>query len=248
MSQPPDHAQQPPPGPAYGYPGPPPPPPAPPQDPARARGPLYTAIAACVTSAVIAGTVGYAIGSANSRSSTVSASPEATPTPTITPVGTAAAPYSTSPTPPAPVTTTAPTPTPTPTTPACTDFAELTDREFKLLGKDPGAHFGKCYRVYGYVTQADSATGTGSFRANACGEKHQPKYGYIADCDTNSIFTDISANGASGASGIKDIVDGDAFEADVMVGRPFTYTTTLGGQMTAPTFAVLRVKQYATTK
>ncbi|MFD9516691.1 hypothetical protein [Streptomyces sp. NPDC059979] len=246
MSQPPDHAQQqPPPGPAYGYPGPPPPPPAPPQAPARARGPLYTAIAACVASAVIAGSVGYAIGSANSRSSTVNASPETTPTPTITPVGTAAAPYSTSPTPPAPVTTTAPTPTPTPTTPACTDFAELTDREFKLLGKDPGAHFGKCYRVYGYVTQADSATGTGSFRANACGEKHQPKYGYIADCDTNSIFTDIGANGASG---IKDIVDGDAFEADVMVGRPFTYTTTLGGQMTAPTFAVLRVKQYATTK
>ncbi|WP_326586476.1 hypothetical protein [Streptomyces sp. NBC_01294] len=243
MSQPPDNAQQqPPPGPAYGYPGPPPPPLAPPQAPARARGPLYAAMAACVASAVIAGTVGYAIGSTTSGSSTVSASPETTPTPTITPVGTAAATYSTSP---APATTTAPTPTPTPATPACTDFAELTDREFKLLGKDPGAHFGKCYRVYGYVTQADSATGAGSFRANACGEKHQPKYGYIADCDTNSIFTDISANGASG---IKDIVDGDAFEADVMVGKPFTYTTTLGGQMTAPTFAVLRVKQYATTK
>lgn len=174
-------------------------------------------MAACVASAVIAGAADYAIGSTNSRSSTVSASPEATPAPTTTPVGTAAATYSASPTPPAAATPTAPAPIPT-----------------------PGAHFGKCYRVYGYVTQADSATGTGSFRANACGEKRQPKYGYIADCDTNSIFTDISANGASG---IKDIVDGDAFEADVMVGKPFTYTTTLGGQMTAPTFAVLRVKQ-----
>ncbi|MFD6887991.1 hypothetical protein [Streptomyces sp. NPDC059957] len=136
-----------------------------------------------------------------------------------------------------------PTPSPEPVAVECTNYEKLSDREFKLLAKDPAAHFDKCYRVYGYVTQADSATGSYSFRANSCGEKHQPKYGYVSDCDTNSMFVDFL-----GESGIKDIVDGDVFEAEVRVSTPYTYTTTMGGQMTAPMFLLESVKQYASTK
>ncbi|MFG2298993.1 hypothetical protein [Streptomyces sp. NPDC048603] len=150
---------------------------------------------------------------------------------------------------PAPSPTTAepiPTPSPTQSEPACSKFEKMSDREFKLLAKNPYEHLGKCYRIYGYVTQADSATGSLSVRANACGEKHQPTYGFISDCDTNSFFTELG--GGDGESGIDNIVDGDAFEADVEVGVPYTYTTTLGGQMTAPKFHLHKITKYATTK
>ncbi|RSS40440.1 hypothetical protein EF912_32270 [Streptomyces sp. WAC07061] len=121
----------------------------------------------------------------------------------------------------------------------------MTDREFKLMAKDSGTHFDKCYRIHGYVTQADSSTGTLTVRANTCGEKHEPKYGYIADCDTNSMLFDF---GTAKGEGLKAIVDGDAFEADVIVGKPYSYQTTLGGQLTVPSFFLIRIERYASVK
>ncbi|MFZ3497942.1 hypothetical protein ACODT5_32760 [Streptomyces sp. 5.8] len=133
---------------------------------------------------------------------------------------------------------------PTPS-PECTSFKELTDRDFKLMVKEFGAHYGECYKVHGYVTQSDSSTGAASVRANACGEKHQPQYGFISDCDTNSFFTDTTTDSKTG---IKNIVDGDAFTANVRVAMPITYSTTMGGSLTAPAFTLFKITKYADVK
>ncbi|MBT2396004.1 hypothetical protein J7E89_08480 [Streptomyces sp. ISL-100] len=211
-----------------------------PHSPNRHRGLLLGC--AFAATALVAGGLGFTLGTVGATANT-SAADGATPAPASTTPSeeTQAADQTTA----EPTAEATPTPTPTPSpTPTCTKFTTLSDREFKKLARDSQSLVGKCYRVHGYVTQSDSATGATSFRANACGEKKQPQYGYIADCDTNSFFTALAAGNKTG---IEDIVTDDAFTADVMVGPPYTYTTTMGGQMTAPSFAVIKITKYATT-
>ncbi|MCB0915279.1 MAG: hypothetical protein KDC23_06180 [Actinobacteria bacterium] len=46
------------------------------------------------------------------------------------------------------------------------EYATLDERTWALIAKDPEAHAGESYLVFGEVTQFDSATGTSAFRAN----------------------------------------------------------------------------------
>ncbi|MCX5125489.1 hypothetical protein [Streptomyces sp. NBC_00347] len=126
--------------------------------------------------------------------------------------------------------------------PSCTetgDYKKVSDREFKQMVRNTTAHLMGCFTIYGEIVQADSATGTTSVRANTCGEKKQPKYGFLSDCDTNSILTELISTGK-----LNGVVKGDLFEAKVQVGIDTTYQTTLGGSMTAPTFYVKEIKSY----
>ncbi|MFC9298467.1 hypothetical protein ACFTWH_07810 [Streptomyces sp. NPDC057011] len=129
--------------------------------------------------------------------------------------------------------------------PSCTETGEykkVSDREFKQMVRNTTAHLMGCFTLYGEIVQADSATGTTSVRANTCGEKKQPKYGFLADCDTNSILTELVPTGK-----LNGVVKGDLFEAKVQVGFDTTYQTTLGGSMTAPTFYVKEIDRYGST-
>ena len=113
------------------------------------------------------------------------------------------------------------------------DTMSITAREWQLIAKDPGAHRGESIIVHGEVTQFDAATGAGGFRANVDGVVHKPKYGF-ADYDTNTVL-------AGSQSQLADVVRGDLFTAEVVVGEPLTYETTMGGQLTAPSLTITSI-------
>ncbi|MEU9163902.1 hypothetical protein AB0D29_26985 [Streptomyces sp. NPDC048424] len=129
--------------------------------------------------------------------------------------------------------------------PSCTETGEykkVSDREFKQMVRNTTAHLMGCFTIYGEIVQADSATGTTSVRANTCGEKKYPKYGFLSDCDTNSILTQLLPTGK-----LNGVVKGDIFEAKVQIGLDTSYQTTLGGTISAPTFYVQEIDRYASS-
>lgn len=144
-------------------------------------------------------------------------------------------------TPTAAPTTTAPSPTPAaPTTPAKTSpppkpkpvvYAKLTDRQWKLVAKNPDSYVGDTYIVYGQVTQFDAATGVDTFRANV-GARNMP---YEFDYDTNTLMQGDAAK-------LRNLVGDDEFQAKVTVLGSFTYDTQIGGSTTVPLLRVDWVK------
>lgn len=129
--------------------------------------------------------------------------------------------------------------TPTPGTTglaACRSHHAVTERDWLVIAKDPDAHKGECIIVYGEVTQFDSSTGTGMFRASAAGVKVAPEFGF-ADYPTNTMLS-----GSTAALG--GLVEGDLFTASVTVAGHVSYDTQLGGSTTAP---VLRVDSVTRT-
>jgi hypothetical protein len=128
-------------------------------------------------------------------------------------------------TPAPPATTTAPLPA-APPAPA----RAISTRGWQQIAKNPDAHIGESVIVFGHVTQFDATTGTQTFRASVDGVSHRQSYEY----ETNTIL-----GGAQ--STLKDLVQGDLFCAEVVV-RGSTYTTTMGGSMTAPLLQVTTVR------
>jgi hypothetical protein len=110
----------------------------------------------------------------------------------------------------------------------------ITAREWQLIAKDPGAHRGESVIVHGEVTQFDAATGAGGFRANVDGVVHKPRYGFV-DYDTNTVL-------AGSQSQLAEVVQGDLFTAEVVVGEPLTYETTMGGQLPAPSLTITSIR------
>lgn len=109
----------------------------------------------------------------------------------------------------------------------------ITARDWLLVAKNPAAHVGQRIIVHGKVTQFDSGTGTSAFRANVDGVAHKVKYGYV-DYQTNTMLT-------GDATALANVVQGDLFTAEVTVVGPYTYATTMGGQMTAPLLNVTKL-------
>lgn len=116
-----------------------------------------------------------------------------------------------------------------------TSFKTMTAREFKLLAKDADAHAGEAYRIYGYVSQFDSATGTNAFRAETGPRKLSPDDWY--EFDQNCVLTGDEEL-------LADVVEDDLFEAKVIVGGSFSYDTQIGGSTTVPMFAIEDIKVY----
>jgi hypothetical protein len=103
----------------------------------------------------------------------------------------------------------------------------LTAREWLLVAKSPDAHVGERITVHGHVTQFDAATGAEGFRANVDGVRHGRSYEY----ETNTVLR-------GKADGLRDVVQGDVFRADVTVAGTYSYQTTLGGTLTVPVLQI----------
>lgn len=126
---------------------------------------------------------------------------------------------------PAPVKTT-PAPKPKPVV-----YAKLTERQWKLIAKNPDNYIGKTYIVYGQVTQFDAATGTDAFRANVGGKNMTYSFEY----DTNTLLQ-------GDADRLDNLVEDDEFQAKVTVLGSFSYDTQIGGETTAPLLRVDSIK------
>jgi len=111
-------------------------------------------------------------------------------------------------------------------------------RDYALLVKDPDAHIGEKYVVYGYVTQFDSATGTDSFRAST-GASRQPDW---YDYDQNTVVT------AANAADIANVVNDDLVTLYVEVMGALSYDTQIGGNTTVPNLKVHIIKVTGSTK
>ncbi|MEU9117516.1 hypothetical protein AB0D04_38745 [Streptomyces sp. NPDC048483] len=135
---------------------------------------------------------------------------------------------------------------PTPAAETCVGkkYEAATDRDVKKLERTADDKLGTCLVIYGEITQFDSATGKTSFRANVCGSKRYPEYGFLSDCDTNAMF-DIDPAAEKAAA---ELVNGDVVEMRVSVAGTLTYETTIGGSMTVPKFTAYKLHKYATTK
>lgn len=115
-------------------------------------------------------------------------------------------------------------------------FKKITDRQWKVISKDPDSHVGETYVVYGYVTQFDSITGSETFLGNVGGVRHSEWYEY----DTNTIL------GGSKAA-LSKVVEDDIFRAEVMVVGTTKYETAMGAETTVPTLAIMSIKVIGST-
>jgi hypothetical protein len=111
-------------------------------------------------------------------------------------------------------------------------------RDYALLVKDPDAHIGEKYVVYGYVTQLDSATGTDTFRANTGSSTQSDWYNY----DQNTVAT------AADPGDFANVVNDDLVTLYVEVVGALSYDTQIGGNTTVPNLKVNIIKVTGSTK
>lgn len=160
-----------------------------------------------------------------------------TPDPITTPTNKPAAPKTTA----KPSAKPSPKPTAAPkTTAAPTVYKKLTARQWAKIAKSPDDHAGEAYTVYGHVTQFDSATGSGQFRADVDGVRHAVEYGYV-DYPTNTLMTNFSGD-------VSDLVEDDLFTAKVIVLGAYSYDTQIGGETTVPQLSVMSIKVTGSVK
>lgn len=103
-------------------------------------------------------------------------------------------------------------------------YREVGDRGWALIAKNPAAHVGEMVKIYGHVTQFDTATGTFTLRANTSGVQQENSYEY----DQNTIVDE----GSAGA--FADVVADDLVTLYVEVSGSQSYDTTMGGSTSAP--------------
>lgn len=104
------------------------------------------------------------------------------------------------------------------------NYESITDREWAQIERNPDAHVGERYVIYGHVFQFDANTGPTSFMALTSG---QPKSNWWEhDIDT-------LVDGRS-AETVEDVVEGDLVTLYVEVLGSTSYTTLIGGYNTTP--------------
>ncbi|GAB3069004.1 hypothetical protein [Micromonospora schwarzwaldensis] len=178
-----------------------------------------------------AGAIGAALDDSKPAAQT---SPSvSTPTATATAAPTTAVPPTVAPATPAAAASSKPAPTRTtpPAKPKPVVYGKLTERQWKLIAKNPDSYTGRTYVVYGQVTQFDAATGTDAFRANVGGRNLTYEFEY----DTNTLLQ-------GDAGRLSDLVQDDEFQAKVTVLGSFSYDTQIGGETTVPLLRVDSIK------
>jgi len=111
-------------------------------------------------------------------------------------------------------------------------FEVLNQRDWKLIAKDPEGNKGRYIKIFGKITQFDAATGTSRFRADIAGTVDEVSATYFYG-DNTFLSGD--------ATTLKNYIVGDKFQADVKVESPYTYTTTLNGQVTVPFLTLVSI-------
>ncbi|MGC4805059.1 hypothetical protein [Micromonospora sp. DT233] len=197
--------------------------PQPQPSPARSAVRTWAVGGAALVVALAIGIGGAVTATSGDRAQPANATAPSTPTTPTTATPTTAA-----------LTTAAPTiaaPTPTKSTaapkPKPPTYKKLSARQWKLIAKNPDAHLGEHYVVYGRVTQFDAATGTDSFRADVAHRRMSDSYDY----ETNTMLY-------GSESELEDLVEDDIFRATVMVLGSHSYDTQVGGSTTAPLLQV----------
>ena len=107
-------------------------------------------------------------------------------------------------------------------------YEQLTDRDFALIAKNPGAAIGRKVVVYGRVTQFDAATGTTQFLARTAPSVPDSVYDY----DQNTMVIGDTA------ALIQNVVEDDLVTMHAEVLGSFSYDTQAGGNTTVPKLQV----------
>lgn len=109
--------------------------------------------------------------------------------------------------------------------------AFIDERSLALIVKDPDAHIGEIFKVWGEVAQFDSATGVDTFRAYISSVRQE----YWATNGENVILTGDEA-------ALSDFIRDDIFVATVEVESSTTYDNVMGGGNTVPTLTVHNIE------
>ena len=128
-----------------------------------------------------------------------------------------------------PIVTPTPTPSPTPTN----VYAEISQRDWQLIVKDPNGNQSRYVIIYGRITQFDSITGLGSMRAEIFGTQEELNKSY--SLGDNTFLTGSN-------SILKNFVAKDKFRAHVMIAGTYTYTTALNAKMTVPLLTISSIE------
>jgi hypothetical protein len=113
------------------------------------------------------------------------------------------------------------------------DSAEFpSERALAKIIRDPDSHTGEIIKIWGEVTQYDSATGLNQFRADVA-NKNTMSYSFFDG--ENAILMGTSEM-------FSDLIKDDLFTATVEVTMSYTYETAIGGTATVPVFTVLSIK------
>ncbi|MCB0877434.1 MAG: SHOCT domain-containing protein [Thermoleophilia bacterium] len=110
---------------------------------------------------------------------------------------------------------------------ASTGFPD--QRTLKLVLKNPDAHTGEWYRVWGEIMQFDSRTGTDTFLANIA-NRNTTSYGFF-DGETALI--------SGSERQLARFIDDDLFTAVVEVVGSYSYDTAIGGSNTVAQFQIV---------
>ena len=111
-------------------------------------------------------------------------------------------------------------------------YAAIGKRDFALIAKDPDAHVGEKYVLYGAISQFDTNTGPNAFLARTDGEQHTYSYEY----DENAFVQ------AENPSLLAKVVKGDLVKMYVQVVGSYSYDTQIGGHATATKVQVNIIK------
>ncbi len=113
-------------------------------------------------------------------------------------------------------------------------YHQLTAHKWALITKDPDAHAGEGYVIYGEVTQFDANTGPSAFRADVGAVRQYPdEYGFV-DYPTNTVLD-------GDADTLGPVVEKDLFTAKIMVTGSLDYDTQLGGTETVPELQIVSI-------
>lgn len=113
-------------------------------------------------------------------------------------------------------------------------YERLDERSLAEIVRDPNAHKNRKIVIYGNVVQADAGTGTSRFRANIASWQGWNWY----DFDENAIIN------ATDRALVSRVIKDDLVEMFVEVKGALSYSTTLGGETTAPEFTVNMLNVY----
>lgn len=109
-------------------------------------------------------------------------------------------------------------------------YAELNDRDFQVLIKDPEAATGEKYVIYGDVSQLDAATGDSTMRVNATATPDPLAFG-------DNVVVNVRDSEL-----LRPVVSGDAVKLFVTVDGAMSYDTQIGGRTTVAEFTAAIVE------
>lgn len=135
-----------------------------------------------------------------------------------------------------------PPPPAAPQKPASSSFKEISERNFALLAKNPDAHKGENYLIYGVVTQLDSATGKCAMLVSTAAKKQSMSFDY----EQNSLA--VSGDAESNCPLFDSVVEDDHVKLAVTVQGSFSYDTQIGGNTMVPLFQVWNIAQLKKTE